>query len=100
MNYILHLGNECPVPPDTRVAVRLVGGGRDDGRAGDLYWGPGLGPGGEGRIKSYLPIDDVADTPIMSATVAAFNASTGLMLTASQGHLLLDIHGAVSRYSR
>ena len=48
-----------PVSPDTPVRVHL---GPDDshvGLAGEFYWGPGLGPEGEGRIVSYDVLEAV-----------------------------------------
>lgn len=51
-----HTTNTCPVPPDTLVRYDLGDGCTGEDyirRAGNLDWGPGLGPDGEGRIVAY-----------------------------------------------
>lgn len=52
-----HVTNRCPVHPDTPVSYRLKGDpeARQD-LAGNLFWGPGAGPAGEGRIAEYTPL--------------------------------------------
>ena len=51
-----HTSDQPPVPADTLVRVDLGDGQPLIDRAGALYWGPGLGPDGEGRIQRYEPI--------------------------------------------
>lgn len=50
---IQHTTDSCPVDPDTMVRVDLGDGAPFMDRAGDLSWGPGAGPEGEGRIVQY-----------------------------------------------
>lgn len=54
-----HTGDVMPVPAGTLVRVHLGPGDTHVGPAGEFYWGPGLGPEGEGRIESY----DVLEVP-------------------------------------
>jgi hypothetical protein len=48
-----HIGNACPVAPDTFVMVDLGDGPRYADYARHFAWGPGAGPDGEGRIYRY-----------------------------------------------
>ncbi len=48
-----HSGFVCPVDPNATVIYTLGDGEVYRGRAGDLNWGPGAGPDGEGRILHY-----------------------------------------------
>ena len=50
-----HIGKTCPTHPDAVVLYGLHGeaGVVRVQRAGDLYWGPGAGPNGEGRIAGW-----------------------------------------------
>ncbi len=50
---MIHQGDVMPVSADTLVRVHLGPGDTHVGPAGEFYWGPGLGPEGEGRIESY-----------------------------------------------
>ena len=56
-----------PVPSDTPVRVYLAPDDSHVGLAGEFYWGPGLGPEGEGRIVSYQVLAAVAATPALRA---------------------------------
>lgn len=51
-------GGECPVPPDTKVGVKLRCGTVGEARAGDYYWHR-AGDGGD--IVSYRIITEQAD---------------------------------------
>jgi hypothetical protein len=52
--FVVHTGDTCPVPKDAFVFIDL-----DDGtppyveQANHVGWGPGLGPGGLGRVQRY-----------------------------------------------
>jgi hypothetical protein len=48
-----HTGNRCPLPADAVVRVDLGEGLPVQAEAGELDWGPGAGPAGEGRIHRY-----------------------------------------------
>lgn len=97
--WILHVGNECPVDRDLMVEVRLAGDAGaecEPARASEWAWGPGEGPDGEGRILAYrvlrpAGIGDVTSTARDSG--ARFNTGKPAMEL-----IPLDLIAAVEAY--
>lgn len=83
--WILHVGNECPVDRDLMVEVRLAGDAGaecEPAKAGTWAWGPGHGPDGEGRILAYrvLTRPGIGDvTSIARGSGARFNTGKPAM---------------------
>lgn len=67
---IEHVGDECPVSPDTVVRVDLGGGCTLVGLASEYFWGPGVGDDGEGRILRYAALVEVGRISRALAEVA------------------------------
>ena len=57
--YVEHVGNVSPVPACTLVAADLGEGRPLLGLASAIYWGPGLGPAGEGRVRQWARVATV-----------------------------------------
>ena len=63
-----HVGDKCPVDGDALVEVRLYDGEwlayveAEPGLAASWAWGPGVGPGGMGRIVEYRVLGGPVDT--------------------------------------
>ncbi len=59
-DWVLHVGNNCPVPRDTPVRVLLAGGtSKSPRRAGSWAWGSAFSAGGtptRGRIVAYAVV--------------------------------------------
>jgi hypothetical protein len=66
-----HIGDACPVAPDETVRFDLGDGRIYVEQARSIYWGPGAGPNGEGRVLRYEVLNRVCACPLGSKCVAS-----------------------------